>query len=272
MTEHKLPAKDGLKLYTKDWEIPHPKAVILIVHGFGEHVNRYDHVAAFFNENEYAVIGQDTRGYGQSEGKRGHTPSYDTLMDDINTSLEYTRSIYPNIPVFLWGHSMGGNLTLNFVLRRKPNITGIVVTGAWIRLAFEPSKFLVMAGKIMRNIYPSFAQDTKLDATLLSRDKTVVDKYINDPLVHSTMTASGIAITEAAQWLNTYEGTFPSPLLMMHGEEDKTISPQATQEFAKRVKGDITYKLWHKLWHEIHNEPEQLQVFQYALGWLGSKI
>jgi alpha-beta hydrolase superfamily lysophospholipase len=119
---------------------------------------------------------------------------------------------------------------------------------------------------------PSFAQDTKLDATLLCKDKEVVEKYINDPLVHSTMTASGIAITEAAQWLNTYSGAFPSPLLMMHGEEDKTISHEATKEFANRVTGDVTYKLWHGLWHEIHNEPEQLQVLQYALGWLDSKV
>jgi alpha-beta hydrolase superfamily lysophospholipase len=130
MTEHFISTKDNLKLYTKNWSITKPKAALLIVHGFGEHVNRYNHVAAFFNENEYAVVGQDTRGYGQSEGKRGHTPSYDTFMDDIQSGLDYTRSLYPNIPIFLWGHSMGGNLTLNFVLRRKPNITGIVATGA----------------------------------------------------------------------------------------------------------------------------------------------
>ncbi len=273
MTEQFITSKDGIQLYTADWNMPNPKAVICLIHGFGEHINRYHHVADFYNKNGFAVVGMDSRGHGKSDGKRGHTPQYEAYMNDIEGFIDDAKSRYKNIPVFLYGHSMGGNLVLNFILKRQTVLAGAIVTGPWIKLAFEPKAIMITLGKIMRSIYPTMTQGSGLVASSISSDPSVVEAYVNDPLVHSSITASaGMAMTEAAAWLNEYSGDVPLPLLIMHGTVDKLTSQPASEAFFKRVKGDVKYKKWEGMYHEIHNEPNKMEVFNYTLGWLDSKI
>ena len=273
MSEQFITSKDGIQLYTKEWAIQKPKGVICLIHGFGEHCNRYGHVADFFNKNGYAFVAMDNRGHGKSEGNRGHTPQYDSYLDDIDVFLAGVKGRYVGAPMFLYGHSMGGNLVLNYILRRIPAIQGAVVSGPWIRLAFEPKKIMLTLGKMMRAIYPSFSQDSKLVAEHISKDPAVVKAYNEDPLVHSKITASaGMALTEAAAWLNDYKDEMPVPVIIMHGGDDLLTSQPGSEEFAKRVKGDVTYKKWNGMYHEIHNEPDKMSVFNYTLGWLDSKI
>ncbi len=274
MSEQFITSKDGLKLYIKDWSIEKPKAVIFLVHGFGEHINRYDHVADFFNKNDYAVVGFDHRGHGKSEGKRGHTPQYESYLDDIETYLTHFQAKYKGLPTFLYGHSMGGNLVLNYIIQHSTEgIAGAIATSPWIRLAFEPKPIILKLGKMMRSIYPSFTQESGLVKEHLSRDPLVVEANKNDVLVNTKITASaGMGISDAAAWLNEYKGDIKIPLLVTHGDADKVTSQPASSEFSGRVGGDITYKIWEGMYHETHNEPEKLEVLNYTLGWLDSKI
>ena len=134
-----LRCRDGSRRYAAEWEPAdegRPRGVIALVHGMGEHVGRYRHVAEMFTEAGYAVIGFDQVGHGRTEGKRGHTKSYPALLDGIDAMLAEAKKRFPGAPIFLYGHSMGGNVTLNYVLRRKPGIVGAIVTGPWLRLAF----------------------------------------------------------------------------------------------------------------------------------------
>jgi alpha-beta hydrolase superfamily lysophospholipase len=273
MSEQFITSKDGLKLYIKEWSIDKPKAVIYLVHGFGEHINRYNHVADFFNKNGFTVVGFDIRGHGQSEGKRGHTPQYDSYLDDIETYLTHFQAKYRGLPTFLYGHSMGGNLVLNYLIQRKPSISGVVVTGPWIRLAFEPKQIIIRLGKMMRSLFPTFTQESGLVREHLSKDPLVVEANKNDVLVHTKITASaGMGLTDAAAELNSMNAEIDLPLLIMHGEEDLVTSQPASEEFSIRAKGDVTYKKWAGMYHEIHNEPDKMQVFNYTLGWMDSKI
>jgi alpha-beta hydrolase superfamily lysophospholipase len=267
-----LSAKDGIDIFIRENIPPQYKGVICIVHGFGEHSGRYGHVADFFNKNGYAVLAMDNRGHGKSGGKLGHAPKFDSYLDDIGVFLAYAQANHGTAPLFLYGHSMGGNLTLNYVIRRQPTILrGLITTGPWIRLAFEPKPIMITLGKIMRSIYPSFTQDSGALAESVSRDQVVVDAYKNDPLVHSKITAAaGMAMTESAAFLNTYSGAMPIPTLIYHGTDDKLIAQAASEEFAQRVS-NIDYKKWQGLYHEVHNEPEQLEVLQGMLDWLNSK-
>jgi alpha-beta hydrolase superfamily lysophospholipase len=274
---HFITANDGLKLYVRTW-LPDAasselKGVICLIHGFGEHVGRYVHVADFFNKNGYAFIGMDSRGHGQSEGKRGHTPQFEAYLNDIQLFLNEIKLKYKNLPVFMYGHSMGGNLVLNFVIKRHPDIVGLVVTGPLIQLAFKPKPGTITLGKIMRTIYPTLTLPGGVVPDYISKDPSVVEAYKNDPLVHGSITAAGgIGLSEAAAWLDTYNGKLDVPALIMHGDEDKLTAQPASEAFAKRVKGDITYKIWRGMYHEIHNEPDKIQVLTYALGWMDSKI
>lgn len=260
---------DGIQIYAYDWSCDPARAVIALVHGLGEHVHRYEHLAKWCNARQMALVGYDRRGHGQSGGKRGHTPRYGAWLDEVAQLLVEVELRYPDIPVFLYGHSMGGNLVLNYVLRRHPTISGVIATAPHIRLAFTPNPVTVALGKLMRRLAPGFTQPNGLETEALSRDRAVVEKYIEDPLVHDRLTAAaGIGLLEAARWLDTYRGNFPLPLLLMHGGADRITSPEGTKAFTERVGGEVSLKIWDGFYHEIHNEPEHEQVLAWATDWL----
>lgn len=270
---YQLHTSDQLKLHGIHWKIEQPKAVICLVHGFGEHADRYNHFAAWFNDKGYAVIAYDRRGHGASEGQRGHTPSYAAYLDEIDLLLQESKKCYPGLPYIIYGHSQGGNLVLNYSIDRKPDAQAIVVTGPWIQLAFEPPKFLVMLGKVMKSVYPSFNNKNQLDPSHVSRDKEIVRKYIDDPLVHDNVSANtGIEMMQSGEKLDNFKGTMPHPTLIMHAGEDKLTDMPSSKRFAERVSGDVTLKIWDGLFHEVHNEPEKEEVFSYTLKWMESKL
>jgi alpha-beta hydrolase superfamily lysophospholipase len=259
----------GMYLYAHHWKVEQAKAVIALVHGQGEHIHRYDHLAAWYNKRDIAVMGFDQQGYGQSEGKKGHAADLDAYLDDIELLLERVRTAYPGVPVFLYGHSMGGNLALNYVLRRRPELQGLIVTGPWIRLAFETPAIKVAVGRMLRRFLPALTMPTGLAAHFISRDPEVVHAYKKDPFVHGKVSASaGIALLEGADWLNRYSGPISVPALLLHGDADRLTSAPATRELAARLTGDVTFREWPGLYHELHNEPEQEQVFGEEYQWM----
>src|SRR5512136_1923408 len=178
ITEWTWKSFDGLDMYGRAWAPDGaPKAAILLVHGLGEHVGRYDHVATALTEKGYAMLGSDLRGHGKSGGPRGHTRSYEALLDDIADFSHQTNERYPDLPVYLYGHSLGGNLVLNYVLRRKPDLKGVIATDAWLKMAYEPAAYQLALARLMIGIFPAFTQPNNLVTDHLSRDQDVVQKY-----------------------------------------------------------------------------------------------
>jgi alpha-beta hydrolase superfamily lysophospholipase len=239
----------------------------------GEHSGRYTHLANRLTQAEYSLITFDLRGHGKSPGPRGHTPSYKALMLDISSLLKAANRQFPPLPCFLYGHSLGGNLVLNYALRHKPQIKGVITTGPWLRLAFEPPAFKVILGQIMNKIWPSFPQISGLDTKALSHDPEVVKAYENDPLVHSHISACMfISIYQSGRWALEHAEEFSLPLLLMHGGADKIISSKASSEFASKISQGCTFKIWDGLYHEIHNERQKEEVFDFLIKWLDQKI
>lgn len=263
---------DGLTIQGRHWPVANPKAVACLVHGLGEHCGRYAHVADFFGKNQIALIGYDRRGHGLSEGKRGDAPSFDALLDEVETLLQQAKTQYPDTPFFLYGHSLGGNLALSFLLRKKPDLQGMLATGPFIRLPKAPPMLQVMLGKLMQHILPSMLQPNGLVLEGISRDKAEVEKYLADPLVHNRISVrKGLFMLDAARTLDAFEGEMPVPALLMHGSADMLTSPAGTEDFAGRVGGDLSFKKWEGLYHEIHNEPEKAEVMQAMVDWIKSK-
>jgi len=263
-------SKDGLELFAHSFPSQNPpKAIVYMVHGHGEHIERYEHLAAALNKADYALVGFDHRGHGQSAGKRGHTPSYETLLDDIDAFLAEMDEYYPNLPRFLYGHSMGGNLVLNYALRRNPDLKGVISTSPWIKLAFEPPAVQVFLGKMMDKIFPAFIQGSGLETTDLSRDPEVVRAYEEDPLVHDKISARlFVGMYESGLWALEHASEFPLPLYLVHGSADKITSAEASREFAEKAGDKVTLKIWEGFYHETHNEPEQEAVFKSLIEWL----
>lgn len=251
-----------------------PIGVLCIVHGHGEHCGRYAHVAQWFGARGYASIALDLRGHGKSGGKRGHTPSYDHFMDDLALFMEQAELAFPGLPKFLYGHSMGGNLVSNFLMRRKPAVKGAILTGSWFRLAFKPSFFKVMLGRMMNSIFPGLSQHTKLNAAHLSRDRDVVTAYETDPLVHDMMSARlFVCASDAGEWALDHAAELNAPVIVMHGEADEITSAEGSKLFAGAAKNaSPQLNLFRGFFHEIHNEPEKEEVFKVIEAWLKMRV
>lgn len=273
-SEFEFKTFDGLSLFGQSWQPEdQPRAVVCLVHGIGEHSGRYVHVADSLTRAGYTLISFDLRGHGKSEGPRGHISSYEAIMQDISSLLEVTNKKFPQLPLFLYGHSLGGNLVLNYVLRRQPHLKGVIATAPWLRLAFEPPASKIALGKMTNYIWPSFSQKSGLDTKALSRDLEVVHSYENDPLVHNRISARMfISAYQAGQWALEHASEFSLPLLLMHGGDDNLISVKASHEFANMQTKNCTLKIWGGLYHEIHNEPEKEEVFKFLIDWLDKEV
>lgn len=275
--ESKFEGQDGLAFYVQGWEPDvQPKAVVALVHGLGEHIGRYAHVGKALTDAGYVLVGFDLRGHGKTVSARGHFPSLNVVMQDIRQFFQFISQRYPNLPQFLYGHSLGGLLSLTYATQNKVGIKGVMVTGAALRSALQEQKAKIAMAKILGTLAPAATIPSGLDATTVSRDKTVVDKYVNDPLVHDkTSLGLGKSALAAIDLCFARAAEFAYPLLIMHGKDDKLTYPSGSADFAKLAgekNKDITLKLWDGMYHEIHNEPEQAEVFKVMIEWLDKHV
>ncbi len=266
--------KQGLKFYSKGWEPDEkPKAAVAFVHGLGEHMGRYANLAEVLTRAGYALMGFDLRGHGHSEGRRGHTPSIEAYMQDIDLLLEHVRQRYPGLPTFLYGHSLGATLVLNYGLRRKPDLKGIIATSAPLHSVAENQPFLIMLARVLGGVVPNVAIASGLDTSKLSRDPQVEQLYRGDPLVHDRVTFSwGSVFYSANAWALQHAPEFPLPLLLMHGTQDAIAFPSSSEEFAKAAGAKATLVLWKDLYHETHNELNKAEVIQTTIRWMDEHL
>src|SRR5215207_10575 len=162
---------DGIDFFVRGWEPNEkPKALVALVHGLGEHVSRYEHVAKMITNAGYAFAGFDLRGHGKSGGTRGHFPSIDVVMQDIKDFFIFLTQQYPDIPHFLYGHSLGGLLVLTYALKNKAGLSGVIVTSAGLRSAIHEQKMKVNLTKLLGSLAPSVLIPSGLDTAALSHD------------------------------------------------------------------------------------------------------
>lgn len=266
--------KDGTKFFMQGWEPENanPKALVLLVHGLGEHTARYAHVGKALTDAGYALASFDLRGHGKSGGARGHASSLDAYMQDIRQFVRLMEKRYPNLPHFMYGHSLGGLLTLAYSIQYGKHLRGVLVTGPGLRSSLQEQKAKVAMVRLLGSVLPTMTVQSGLDAATVSRDTAIVETYKNDPLIHySTSLGFGKAALSAVDLCFARAGDFPVPLLMIHGKADKIAYSSGSEEFARLVSAtgqDVTLKLWDDLYHEVHNEPEKEEVFQYMIAWL----
>lgn len=267
-------ARDGLELHGIQWNIAEPKAVLCIVHGLGEHSGRYHHVAAFFNERGFDVYAFDLRGHGLSKGKRGHTPSHELLLDDVEDLLKHAREEHNDLPMVLFGHSFGGHIVSNYLLKRNVGeLAAGVLSSPWLRLAEEPAKWQVSMAKFMVKLLPSFSQSNGLSTADLSKDTAAVKAYEDDTLVHNKISVRLFLETyNASAWAIDNADMLKKETLAYHGAADKIISPEGTKSFHANSKEFCTLKIWDNVRHEPHNDVESKEVLGYVYDWVKKHI
>jgi alpha-beta hydrolase superfamily lysophospholipase len=259
----------GLELYYQRWRPEEtPKAVLPIVHGYGEHSGRYANVADWFVPRGYSVYAFDLRGHGRSQGKRGELKDFGQLREDVRAFLDLVHEAEP-APVFLMGHSMGGLVVLNYVLHDPSGLAGVVASGP---VLCQPgiSPFLLWLCKVLTPVWPNLIMDSGLDATALSRDTAVGEAYVNDPLVHGKGSPCMVnEVMKAVDWTQAHAAELALPCLIVHGSEDRLSDPQSSQVFIDNVtfadKERIEYEGYY---HEVFNELGKEQVFADIEAWL----
>jgi acylglycerol lipase len=247
------------------------KAVIVLVHGLGEHIQRYSFWADLFRNEGIAFTGIDLPGHGRSDGRRGNIKNYKLLEEMINILLNSCQKTFPGIPVYLYGHSLGGGIVLDYLLRVNPRIKGAIVTSPWLRLSFEPPRIKVIMASVMKNIVPGLLQPSGLNVNHISHDADVIRKYDTDPLVHDKISVSLFhGAMNAAKYSLEHASELKVPTLLMHGSDDLITSPEGSREFASKA-AKVELKIWENGYHELHNELFKEDVFKYIMSWINRK-
>ena len=268
--EYSWKASDGLSIFAQSWS-PDGKAraVVALVHGLGEHSGRYPLLVDKLPPAGYAISAYDLRGHGKTGGPRVYAPSFDILMEDIDHHLDQTRQRFPGLPVFLYGHSLGGEQVLYYALRRSPSLAGVIATSPLLAPGTPMSPIKVAAGKLLARILPTTIITTEVPWDSLSRDSSVIEWTKNDPLFHEGVsTRLGAELLRAQEWICAQE-KFPLPLLILQGTDDHHVSPRKTIEFAKKISGDVTLKVFEGGRHELHNDMDRAKVAETVLAWMG---
>ncbi|MCX6647149.1 MAG: lysophospholipase [bacterium] len=274
MEEFILTSSDGLNLHGVTCApSTESKASVSIVHGIGEHIGRYETITNYLNQAGYATVMIDLRGHGKSEGKIGHSPSYENLLEDVSLLLNEAIQRFPAIPQFLLGHSMGGALILNYCLKRKPDIAGVISLSPGLRTFTPTPGWKISLAHFLRSVSPSMTLHNGVKAEYLTREKKIVEKTLNDPLYHFKVSAHlGLDVLEQGEWTIEHADEWALPLLLMHGTGDRLTSCEASKEFASRAGKSCALKLWDGLYHELQNEPEKEKVLGFLVDWLNEHV
>ena len=237
-----------------------PRFVVGIVHGLGEHAQRYEHVAKHFVDQGATVIAIDQRGHGRTGGT---LPHFDTLVEDVARLEEYLVTSYPGVPIFLYGQSLGGSVVVNYILRKKNQLAGAIATSPLFRTTFPPPAWKLTVAKLLGKAWPTLTLSTDINPSELSHDPAAAEAYQKDPLVHQRVSAAlGLSMLEAGEWAIDNASQLVTPLLLMHGTGDRITSCPASREFASRSNDKCRWMEWPDLYHDMHWEPERIQLFE----------
>ncbi|MCP4668847.1 MAG: alpha/beta hydrolase [Deltaproteobacteria bacterium] len=266
---------DGMDLFEQRWRPEQkPKALVVIVHGYAEHSTRYTHVAEHLVDHGYAVETFDLRGHGQSEGKRAFVGSFDAYLEDLEQFLKRVRQRIKTENVFILGHSMGGAIVTLYAITRKPDITGLILSGPALKISDDISPLLVRLSSVIGIVLPKLPT-IKLDSSGISRDPEVVKHYDNDPLVYrgGIPARTGAEITGATKMIQAQMEAMTLPLLILHGGDDRLADPQGSKSLYERAQSnDKTLKLYEGLYHEVMNEPEKDMVLADIVAWTDGRV
>ena len=265
-------ARDG-RLFVRHARPPgQVRASVVLVHGLGEHSGRYGHVAAALVERGFAVVGWDLRGHGRSSGARGDVAAGELLVDDLATVCARFRQ--EGCPLFLFAHSLGGQVALRLIERDAAVCRGAVIASPWLRLAFDPPWWRLLLARVALRVWPGFVQTRDMRSERLSRDAAHLASFPDLDLVHHRISArmyfwlraGGERIFAEAHAMRT-------PLLLLHGDDDPITSHHATCEFFERVgSADKTLRIYPGTRHETHNDLDRAQVIRETGDWIEARL
>ena len=265
----------SVNIYYQGW-LPEGdvKAVLLVVHGLGEHSGRYMNVVDRFIPLGYAVYGFDNVGHGKSEGEREIVERFDDFTDTLKIFYKKVTEWQADKPFFLLGHSMGGTIASYYLLDHQADFKGAIISAPLVKVGDSVSQATITMSKILSKIAPKMGV-MALDANGISRDPEVVDAYVNDPLVFHGKTPAriGAELLSAMMRITAEAGKITLPMIIVQGAEDILVEPSGAQMlYNKASSEDKILKIYDEMYHEVFNEPDRERVFNDVESWLESQL
>lgn len=265
------------QLFARLWQPVDQPTVgcVVIVHGLGEHGGRYEPVVRQLASFGWASLVADLPGHGRSPGRRGHAPSYFGMLRDIDAMRSTAQQMLPTVPQVLLGHSMGGNLAANYVIRRSEldaslgALAGLVLSGPMFLPTNPPNRTQVFAAWATGYLVPWLTVRTPVDINKLTRNPSTAKAIRSDDLVHGRISVY-IATQLLAQgrFALDHAAAIQMPTLVMHGEKDPITSYRASESFAIRAGEHVKFVSFPGMLHEIFHETEAVKVYQTLRSWL----
>lgn len=248
-----------------------PKAIVLLLHGMGEYSACYDFWASLFSQNNYLFFIYDQRGHGKSSGKRG-VAYLDDLLADLQAVIAHIQSAFPNLPLVIFGHSMGGQLALRYSFTPDCPAKALILSAPWLKLERKLSKSRSLLVNIFSRIFPALTIKTGLRAADLSSDSSRLPSTKTDPLLHKLISLKTFAdLQRNAAYCLTHPQLVSRPTLILHGTADPVASFSASQDFAKNSP-QITFSPWDNNRHNLLNDSDTPHIANRILQFLSHTL
>lgn len=250
------------------------KAVLLLVHGLGEHSGRYTNHVNYFVPRGYAIYALDHLGHGKSAGGREVIDDFSDFTHTLAIFHRMVKEWQPDKPIFILGHSMGGLITCTYLLEHQAEFQGAILSAPALKSGDDVSAATIVIGKVAAKIMPKVGV-LALDESGISRDPAVVDAYRSDPLVYHGKIPARLAAEMLAtmQQVTAQMDKITLPFIVVQGSGDKIVDPAGAQMLYDRAASrNKTLKMYDGLYHEIHNEPERNVMFDDVAAWLETVV
>ena len=244
--------------------------VLLLVHGVAEHSGRYGNLVEHFVPQGFAVCGFDHMGHGRSEGRRAHVVRFEDYVETLRIYFGMVREGYPDLPIYLVGHSMGGLISAFYLLDYQKGLTAAVLSAPAVKIPDEVSSFTVFMGKLLSALIPKFGL-IRIESDGISRDPDVVRAYEKDPLVCRGKISARLAaeVLRAVQRVTNEAARIDLPVLLLQGTADRIVDPAGAQMLFDSISSEKKeIKHYEGLYHEVFNEPERAKVFGDMENWV----
>ncbi|MER6528225.1 lysophospholipase [Streptomyces sp. NPDC001508] len=262
--EHALTGVRGA-ISAREWPHPAPRHLVLLAHGYGEHIGRYERLADVLSGHGAAVYGPDHLGHGRSAGERVLIEDFEDVVTDLHAVADLARAAHPGLPLVVLGHSMGGLIAARYAQRHPAEPAALVLSGPVIGAWELPGRLLAL----------DEIPDIPVSPSALSRDPAVGAAYAADPLVwHGPMKRP--TLTAFARTLETVAAggaVGRLPVLWLHGAEDRLVPPAGSRPGVARLSGGTaTERIYAGARHEVFNETNRTEVFADLLRFLDTAL
>ena len=264
-----------LRLHYRSWEVPAPRAALVLVHGLSDHSGRYAAFAETMADHGFSTFALDLRGHGYSAGRRGYVSRFDVFLQDLDRFRREVQGLIDvECPLFLLGHSMGGLIALRYLEEYDIPFRGAILVSPWLATAAPVPRWKVALAGMLNRALPAFPFSARINADDLCRDPQVAAAYRDDPLVHGRITPRlFFEVSEAMSLVLRRSERIRVPLLFLLAGEDRLVETQRSLMFARSLSGpDTTIRVLDGFYHEILNEPDRAPVLAGILDWMAERL